>query len=185
MGCVTRSPLELARLVVARPPQPRGDGARLDVYDDEGALGAFVEATPEELKNASVVRLDDADGNEVLSVLHPGRVTRARVDIGGTAVGFVSRVGRVRANLELHGPGRKPEGDPIAVLRPLDGGDGWSGMGATLRWWQMGEPTVTSYGEARYTLDLEGGVDAALRPMLLAAVVLVDRAVIQAVIRPA
>src|SRR5215212_4533184 len=113
MGFVTRSPLELAHLVVARHPQPRGIGARLDVYDDGGALGAFVEATPEELKNASVVRLDDADGNEVLSVLHPGRVARARVDVGGSAVGFVSRVGRVRANLELHGPGRKPEGDAL------------------------------------------------------------------------
>ena len=181
---MTRSPLELAHLVVSRPPQPRGNGARLDLYDESGPLGAFVEATPEELTNASVVRLDDVDGNELLTVLHPGRVARARVDVGGAPVGFVSRVGRVRANLEIHGPGRKPEGEPMAVLRPLDDGDGWHGMGTTLRWWQMGEPSGSAYGEARYTLDVAPTVDAELRPLLLAATVLVDRAVVQAVTRP-
>ena len=181
---MTRSPLELAHLVVARPPQPRGNGARLDVYDDAGPLGSFVEATPEELTNASLIRLDDSDGNEVLSVLHPGRVAKARVDVGGTPAGFVSRIGRVRANLEIHGPGRKPEGEPLALLRPLDDGDGWTGMGTTLRWWQMTEPTGSSYGEARYTLDLADTVDGELRPLLLAAVVLIDRAVVQAVTRP-
>ena len=179
VSAVTRSPLELDHLVVARPPQPRGDGARLDVYDESGALGAFVEATPDELTNASVVRLDDADGTEVLSVLHPGGVVRARVDVGGVAAGFVSRVGRVRANLELHGPGRRPQGDPLAVLRPLGDGDGWAGMGSTLRWWQLSEPTPDAYGEARYTLDLSATVDPQLRPLLLAATVLIDRTVVQ------
>ena len=181
MSAVTRSPLELPHLVVARPPQPRGNGARLDLYDESGPLGSFVEATPEELSHASVVRLDDADGNEVLSVLHPGTAARARVDVDGTSAGFVSRVGRVRANLELHGPGRKPEGDPVAVLRPLDDGDGWHGMGATLRWWRLSEPTGDAFGEARYTLDMAPTVDAELRPLLVAATVLVDRAVVQAV----
>ena len=184
MGHVTRSPLELAHLVIARPPQPRGNGARLDLYDDAGPLGAFVEATPEELTDASLIRLDDNDGDEVLSIVHPGRVAKARVDVGGSPAGFVSRVGRVRANLEVHGPGRKPEGEPLAVLHPLGDGDGWHGMGTTLRWWQMGEPTGSSYGEARYTLDVADTVDAELRPLLLAAVVLVDRAVVQAVTRP-
>ena len=181
MSSVTRSPLELDHLVVARPPQPRGDGARLDVYDEAGTLGAFVEATPEELTNASVIRLDGADGAELLSVLHPGHGGRARVDVAGVPAGFVSRVGRVRANVELHGPGRRPEGDPLAVLRPLDDGDGWVGMGSTLRWWRLSEPTAGDYGEARYTLDLSPTVDPQLRPLLVAATVLVDRAVVQAV----
>jgi hypothetical protein len=181
MSIVTRSPLELDHLVVARPPQPRADGARLDVYDETGALGSFVESTPEELTNASVIRLADADGAELLSVLHPGSGGRARVDAGGVPAGFVSRVGRVRANLELHGPGRRPEGDPLAVLRPLDDGDGWVGMGSTLRWWQLSAPTADAYGEARYTLDLTPTVDPQLRPLLLAATVLVDRSVVQSV----
>lgn len=185
MVVVTRSPLELDHLVVARPPQPRGDGARLDVYDESGPLGAFVEATPEELSNASVIRLDDADGAELLSVLHPGALARARVDVGGVPAGFVSRVGRVRANVEIHGPGRKPEGEPLAVLRPLDDGDGWTGMGTTLRWWRLSEPTAEAYGEARYTLDVAATVDPQLRPLLVAATVLVDRAVVQLVTPPA
>ena len=181
MCVVTRSPFELAHLVVARPPQPRGDGARLDLYDEQGVLGAFVEATPEELTNASLVRLDDADGNELLSVLHPGRAVRARVDRNGSPLGFVSRLGRVRANIELHGPGRKPEGEPLAVLRPIEEGSAWSGGGATLRWWRLSPATEEAFGEARYTLDIEPSVDAQLRPLLVAATVLIDRSLIQAV----
>jgi hypothetical protein len=178
---MTRSPLELDHLVVARAPQGRLDGARLELYDDGGALGAFVETTPDELDGASVVRLDDADGAPVLSVLHPGRTAKARVDGPGGVAGFVSKVGRVRSNLALHGPGRRPEGEPIAVLHALHDGDGWAGVGATLRWWRMSEPSEDAYAEARYTLDLVPTVDAELRPLLLAAVVLVDRSVVQLV----
>ncbi len=178
---MTRSPLELSHLVVARPPQPRGNGARLDLYDEQGVLGAFVEATPEELTNASVVRLDDADGTELLSVLHPGRAARARVDRNGSPVGFVSRRGRVRANVEIHGPGRKPEGEPLTVLRPIEEGSAWTGGGATIRWWRLSAPSADEFGEARYTIDLEPAVDAALRPLLVAATVLIDRSLVQAV----
>jgi hypothetical protein len=181
MSLVTRSPRELAHLVVARRPQSRGNGARLDLYDDEGALGAFVEATPTELTNAGLIRLDDNDGTELLSVLHPGRAVRARVDRAGSPLGFVSRLGRVRANIEIHGPGRKPEGAPMAVLRPIEDGSAWTGAGATIRWWRLSAPTAGGYGEARYTVDLEPTVDAELRPLVLAATVLVDRSLVQSV----
>ncbi len=180
MSAMTRSPLDLEHLVCARAPQARGDSARLEVYDDAGAVGAFVEHAPDELRGASIVRLADADGGPILSVLHPGRTPKARVDGLDATLGFVSKVGRVRSNLELHGPGRRPEGEPLAVLHPLAEGDGWSGVGATLRWWRVGEPTTTHYGEARYTLDLRPTVDRELRALLVAALVVVDRAVVQA-----
>lgn len=179
---MTRSPLELDHLAVARAPQGRGDGARLEVYDGVGSLGAFVETSPEDLDGAAVVRLEDAEGAPLLSVLHPGRTAKARVDGLEGPLGFVSRVGRVRSNIELHGPGRRPEGDPLAVLKPLDDGDGdgWQGVGATLRWWRMTDPTAAAYGEARYALDLAPTVDAELRALLVGALVLVDRSIVQA-----
>jgi hypothetical protein len=176
---VTRNPLELDRLVVARAPQGRADGATLEVYDDAGPVGTFTEHTPDDLDGASVVRLADATGGPILTVLHPGRTAKARVDGLERTLGFVSRVGRVRSNLELHGPGRRPEGDPMAVLHAVDDGDGWSGVGAVLRWWRVSDATAASYGEARYSLELRPTVDPELRPLLLAAVVLVDRAIVQ------
>lgn len=179
MSGMSRSPLELDHLVVARAAQPRGDGARLELYDDAGPAGSFVEEAPAELEGASKLTLLDGDGGEVLVVLHPGRLARARVDVAGEPVGFVSRVGRVRANVELHGPGRRPEGEPLAVLKPLDDGDGWHGVGATLRWWLLSAPSSDAYGEARYTLDLAPTVDPELRRLLVAATALVDRAVLQ------
>lgn len=182
---VGRDPLALDDLVVTRPAQPRGTGAWLEVYDGGGILGRFTETTPDELEGASVVRFTDVLGAPVLSIVHPGRGSRSRVDGPAGPVGFVSRVGRVRANLELHGPGRKPEGAPVAVLRPLADGDGWewrSGGGdalARLRWWRLGEPSDGAYGEARYTLHVDGELDRALRTLLLALPVLVDRSVVQ------
>ncbi len=181
MSGMTRSPLALDHLVGARAPQGRVDGARLELYDDAGAVGAYVEHSPDDLRGASIVRLADAAGGPVLSVLHPGRTARVRVDGLDATLGFVSKVGRVRSNLELHGPGRRPEGEPLAVLHPLADGDGWTGVGATLRWWRVGEPTAADYGEARYALDLRPTVDAELRALLLGALVLVDRAVVQLV----
>lgn len=184
---VGRDPLALQDLVVTRPAQPRGSGAWLELYDGDGALGRFTETTPEELQGASVVRLTDVIGAPVLSIVHPGRGSRSRVDAAAGPAGFVSRVGRVRANLELHGPGRQPEGEPLAVLRPLPAGDGWEwrrddGDGlARLRWWRLGDPSLAAYGEARYTLHMDGDVDRALRTLLLALPVLVDRAVVQSV----
>lgn len=178
-----RSPFTSAQVAVSRAPQPRGDGARLDVYDDGGPLGHFVESAPAELHGAAVVGLLDVDGNEVLSVVHPGRAARVRVDLHGAPVGFVSRVGRVRANLELHGPGRRPGGDPLAVLKPLDG-DGWAGVGARLRWWRLSEASNGSYGEARYTIEFAPTVDVELRRLLIGAVVLVDRSIVQTITPP-
>jgi hypothetical protein len=184
---MTRDVLGVDDVVVARPAQPRVSGAWLEAYDGEGALGRFTEETPEELDGASVVRLTDAIGSPVLSIVHPGRGSRSRVDGPGGPAGFVSRVGRVRANLELHGPGRRPEGAAIAVLRPLDDGDGWewrsdAGVSlARLRWWRLGEPSAESYGEARYTLHVGADIDLTLRMLLLALPVLVDRALVQAV----
>jgi hypothetical protein len=43
----------------------------------------------------------------------------------------------------------------------------------------MSEPSVESFGEARYTIDFAPTVDQELRPLVLAAAVLVDRAVVQ------
>lgn len=173
-------------VVATRPAQPRGSSSWLDVYDAEGPLGRYVETTPEELNGASVVRLSDVTGAPVLSVVHGGG-GRARIDGADGPCGFVSRVGRVRANLELHGPGRRPEGEPLAVLRPLVDGDGWEwcdgdgALHARLRWWRLSEPTRSTYGEARYALRVDPGVDPATRTVLLGIPVLVDRAAVQAV----
>lgn len=182
---MTRSPLELDHLTVARAPQGRGDGARMEVYDSAGVVGAFTETTPDELDGASVVRLADADGAPVLSVLHPGHTAKARVDGLDGPAGFVARVGRVRSNIELYGPGRRPEGDPFAVLRPVDGADGWQGAGARITWWRMSDPSADSYGEARYQLDLAPTVDPELRVLLVGAIVLVDRSIVQHMAIPA
>jgi len=179
MGAVTDRLWGLDLLAFARAPQPRGDGARLELYDDGGPLASLVETAPADLAGASVVRLIDPAGVRLLSVLHPGRLARARVDGAAGPIGFVSRVGRVRANLELHGPGRRPEGEPIAVLKPLDDGQGWSGAGARLRCWRLSEPSAQAYGEARYTLELARGVDVELRRLLVGVVVLVDHCVVQ------
>jgi hypothetical protein len=186
MDPMTADLLGRAELTVARAPQARGTGAALDVYDSSGVLGRFVETTPEELEGASVIDLADAGGRSLLSVLHPGHGARARVDVGGGSVGFVSRVGRVRANFEIHGPGRRPEGEALAVLRPLDDGDGWQWHeGGTalvdLRWWLLGSPSEDAYGEARYTLRIDPGVEAAVRPLLIALPVVVDRSFVQVV----
>jgi hypothetical protein len=184
---VTADLLGRAELTVARSPQARGTGAALDVYDQSGVLGRFVETSPDELDGASVVDLTDADGRAVLSLLHPGHSARARVDAAGGPLGFVSRVGRVRANFEVHGPGRRPEGEPLAVLRPLDDGDGWQWLGSDgsvlvdLRWWRLGEPSQSTYGEARYRLRVDDGVEAALRPLLVALPVVADRSYVQVV----
>lgn len=174
-------------LVVGRPAQPRGNGARLDVYDGGGNLGHFTETTPDELNGASVVRLTDTAGAPLLSIVHPGRGARARVDGPAGPLGFVSRVGRVRANLELHGPGRSPDGPALAVLRPLEDSEGWEwrdGDGrplARLRWWRLTEPSDRSYGEARYTVHVGAEIDAGVRALLLALPVVVDRALVQLV----
>ena len=92
----------------------------------------------------------------------------------------MSRVGRVRANLELHGPGRRPEGDPLLVLKPLEDGGGWSADGVELRAWPLGDPTGETYAEARYQLTITAAVAPAVRPLLLALPVLVDRSLTQA-----
>ena len=176
-----RDVLGLASFVVARPAQSRGHGSWLDVYDETGALGRFVDTVSDELSASAVVRLLDNTGAPVLSVLHPGGSGRARVDGPSGPFGFVSRVGRVRANLELHGPGRKPEGTPLAVLKPLDDKGGWSADGIELRSWPLGTPTAGTYGEARYAVSIAESVPAEVRPLLLALPVLVDRALTQLV----
>ena len=175
----SRGVLSLASFVVARAAQPRGDGSSLDVYDDGGGLGRFVETEPEELAGSAVVRLVDASGAPVLSITHPGGAPRARVEGPSGVLGFLSRVGRVRANLELHGPGRKPEGEPLLVLKPLDDGSGWSCPGIGIRSWLLGSPTTTAYAEARYEVSIDVPVDDAVRPLLLALPVLVDRSLTQ------
>jgi hypothetical protein len=185
-----RDPLAVDELVVSRPAQPRSSGAWLDVYDGDGTLGRFVETTPDELHGASVVRLTDALGAPVLTVVHPGGSGRARVDGPNGPCGFVSRVGRLRSNLELHAGTSRPEGEPLAVLRPVEAGDGWEwpldgerGSIVRLRWWRLSAPTAATYGEARYTLQVgaDAAVDPALRPLLVALAVLVDHTVVQAV----
>jgi hypothetical protein len=179
-GPVSRDLLSIDAFVVARAAQPRGHGASLDVYDDAGALGRFVESEPEELAGSAVVRLVAPAGAPVLSITHPGGGGRARVDGPAGPLGFLSRVGRVRANLEIHGPGRKPEGEPLVVLKPLDDKGGWSGPGVEIRSWLLGSPTAAAYAESRYQVTLDASVDDDLRPLLLALPVLVDRALTQA-----
>lgn len=179
-----RDLLAVDDLVLTRPGQPRGSGSWLDVYDADGMLGRFVETAPSELAHAGVVRLDDVLGAPVLAVVLPGAGGRARVDGPNGPCGFVSRVGRVRANLELHRAGPAPNGDPLAVLRPLADGAGWAwtdggAVLARLRWWRLSEPTAGAYGEARYLLRVGASVDRSLRPLLLALPVLVDRVVVQ------
>ncbi|MBA2282635.1 MAG: hypothetical protein H0W25_15605, partial [Acidimicrobiia bacterium] len=184
-----RSALDVAALNVARSSQPRGQGAWLDVYDNGGPLGRFVETTPAELEGASIICLAGPAGDTVLSIVHPGRGSRARVDGPNGPYGFVSRVGRVRANLELHGPGRRPEGEPLATLRPLDDHTGWAAATpdgesiARLRVWELGAPSPAAYGEARYELVMGPAAGRDLRPLLLALPVLVDRGLTQPVAR--
>lgn len=181
-----RDPLGVESFVVSRPGQPRGPGAWLDLYDDDGPLGRFVESTSDELDGAVIIRLNDQAGAPIVTVVHPGTSARARVDGPAGTVGFVSRVGRVRANYELHGPGVRPEGEPVATFKPLKGGGGWEGrradgeLLATLRAWPLGVPTETTYGEARYALEIEGS-DGSLLPLLLAVPVVVDRSGLQSV----
>jgi hypothetical protein len=180
-----RTPLAVDTYHVARPAQPRGQGAWLDVYDEEGPLGRFHETIPDELSGAAIIRLGDMSGAPLLSVVHPGRGTRARVDGPAGPLGFVSRVGRVRANLELHGPGPKPQGEPLTVLRPAD--IGWTAETAggesiaRLRSWELGAPSGAAYGEARYQVWVGPAAPDQLRPLLLALPVLVDRALTQSV----
>lgn len=178
-GAVARDALGLASYVVARAAQPRGHGASLDLYDDGGPLGRFVESEPEELAGSAVVRLVDAAGAPVLSLTHPGGAGRARVEGASGPLGFLSRIGRVRANLELHGPGRRPEGEPLLVLKPLEDKGGWSAPGVEVRSWLLGSPTDGAYAEARYQVTVDGSLDAALRPLLLALPVFVDRSLTQ------
>lgn len=177
-----RSPLAVDRVVVARPAQPRSQGAWLDLYDDAGTLGRVVETTSAELADAVIATVADAGGAPLLSIVHPGTVARARVDGAGGTLGFVARVGRVRANWEVHGPGRAPTGRTLAVLRPVEGaGTAWEARSRTdeavaiLRAWSIGPPTPTTYGEARYELEIGVGVGDDLRPLLLALPVLADR----------
>jgi len=179
-----RDLLAVDDLVLTRPGQPRGSGAWLDVYDTEGMLGRFVETAPIELEHASVARLDDVLGAPVLAVVHPGTGGRARVDGAGGPCGYLSRVGRVRANLELHPAGTTPAGAPLAVLRPLGDNAGWAWTDggvvlARLRWWRLSEPTTGAYGEARYLLRIGAAVERSLRPLLLGLPAFVDRAVVQ------
>jgi hypothetical protein len=182
-----RSPLVSDTVNVSRPAQPRGHGAWLDVYDAGGPLGRFVETTPDGLDGAAIIRLADMAGAPILSIVHPGRGTRARVDGPAGSLGFVSRVGRVRANLELHGPGRSPEGEALATLRPLDDHTGWAAETAAgvsiarLRSWELGEPSGAAYGEARYEIAVGPGASTELRPLLVALPVLVDRGLTQSV----
>jgi hypothetical protein len=178
-GPVTRDLLSIDAFVVARAAQPRGHGSSLEVYDDAGPLGRFVESEPEELSASAVVRLMSPEGAPVLSITHPGGAGRARVDGAAGPLGFVSRVGRVRANLEIHGPGRKPEGEPLLVLKPLDDGGGWTGPGVEVRSWLLGSPAKAAYAESRYQVTLDPSVADDLRPLLLALPVLIDRSLIQ------
>ena len=178
-GPVARDLLSIDSFVVARAVQPRGHGSSLELYDDSGSLGRFVESEPEELTGSAVVRLVTPTGAPVVSLSHPGGAGRARVEGAAGPLGFLSRVGRVRANLELHGPGRKPEGEPLLVLRPLQDKGGWSGPGVEIRSWLLGAPSAGAYADARYQVSLEPSVGDDLRPLLLALPVLVDRALTQ------
>lgn len=178
-GPVARDLLSIDTYVVGRSAQPRGHGSSLDLYDDAGPLGRFVESEPEELAGSAVVRLVSPTGSPVLSITHPGGAGRARVEGPAGPLGFLSRVGRVRANLELHGPGRKPEGEPLLVLKPLDDGGGWSGPGVEVRSWLLGSPSATAYAETRYQVTLAPAVRDDLRPLLLALPVFVDRSLTQ------
>ncbi|MBA2496112.1 MAG: hypothetical protein H0V33_03295, partial [Acidimicrobiia bacterium] len=162
--------------------QPRGQGAWLDLYDEIGTLGRVVETTSPELADAMIATVADAAGAPLLSITHPGTVARARVDGAGGTLGFVARVGRVRANWEVHGPGRAPSGRTLAILRPVGGaGAAWEArtrteeLVAVLRAWSLGPPTAATYGEARYELELGPAADDELRPLLLALPVLADR----------
>ena len=177
-----RSPLAVDRLVVARAAQPRGQGAWLDLYDEVGTLGRAVETTSPELADAVIASVADAAGAPLLSIAHPGTVARARVDGPDGTLGFVARVGRVRANWEVHGPGRAPTGRTLAVLRPIEGaGAAWEArtrseeLVAILRSWSIGPPTDATYGEARYELEIGPAAGDELRPLLLALPVLADR----------
>ena len=176
---VTRDVLALDTYVVARASQPRGHGSSLDLYDDAGSLGRFVESEPEELAGSAVVRLVTPSGAPILSVTHPGGSGRARVEGASGPIGFLSRVGRVRANLEIHGPGRKPEGEPLAVLKPLEDKGGWSGPGIEIRSWPLGAPSAAAYADARYQITLDESVSDELRPLLLALPILIDRSLTQ------
>jgi hypothetical protein len=178
-GPITRDLLSVDTFVVGRSAQPRGHGSSLDLYDDAGPLGRFVESEPEELAGSAVVRLVSPTGAPVLSITHPGGAARARVEGPAGPLGFLSRVGRVRANLELHGPGRKPEGEPLLVLKPLDDGGGWSGPGVEVRSWLLGSPTAAAFAETRYQVTLAPAVRDDLRPLLLALPVLIDRSLTQ------
>ncbi len=129
-----------------------------------------------------IATVADAAGAPLLSITHPGTVARARVDGAGGTLGFVARVGRVRANWEVHGPGRAPTGRTLAVLRPIEGaGAAWEArtrteeLVAVLRSWSIGPPTAATYGEARYELEIGPGAGDDLRPLLLAIPVLADR----------
>lgn len=179
---VGRSPLTVDRLLVARPAQPRGQGAWLDLYDDGGTLGRVVETTSAEVADSIIATVSDAGGAPLLTVTHPGSSARARVDGPGGTLGFVARVGRVRANWELHGPGRAPSGRTLATLRPLEGaGAAWEARNrrqelvAVLRAWSIGPPTEATYGEARYEIELGPAADVEVRPLLLAIPLLADR----------
>lgn len=178
-GPGARDLLAIDAFVVARAAQPRGHGSSLDLYDDAGSLGRFIESEPEELAGSAVVRLVTPNGAPVVSVTHPGGAGRARVEGAVGPLGFVSRVGRVRADLEIHGPGRTPEGEPLLVLKPLDDKGGWTGPGVAIRSWLLGSPSAAAYAEARYQVTLDPSVDRDLRPLLLALPVLVDRSLTQ------
>jgi hypothetical protein len=177
----TRDVLALDTYVVARPSQPRGHGSSLEIYDDEGPLGRVVESEPEELAGSAVVRLVTASGAPVVSLTHPGGSGRARVESANGPIGFLSRVGRVRANLEVHGPGRRPEGEPLLVLKPLQDKGGWVGPGVEVRSWPLGQATANAYADARYQVTLDPAIGADLRLLLLALPVLVDRSLTQVV----
>jgi hypothetical protein len=174
-----RDVLTAGTFLVARTAQPRGDGSSLEVYDDAGPLGRFVESEPDELVGSAVVRLLTPAGAPVLSITHPGGSGRAKVDGPTGSLGFVSRVGRVRANLEVHGPGRRPEGEPLLVLRPLEDRGGWLARGVEVRTWPLGQPSAPAYAEARYEVTIGDGVPATVRPLLVALPVLVDRSITQ------
>jgi hypothetical protein len=180
-----RSPFDADDLVVARSGQPRGPGAWLDLYDADGLLGHFVEKAPADLLDAVIVSLGANDGAPLLTILHPGRRARARVDGPDGTLGFLSRIGRVRANIEVHGPGRRPDGPPLAVLRPTDGNATWEArdpsaeLVARIRAWVLGAKHDRAYVAARYTLHMGPAATPELRRLLVATPVLIDRAVVQ------
>jgi hypothetical protein len=107
-----------------------------------------------------IATVTDTAGAPLLSITHPGTVARARVDGPGGPLGFVARVGRVRANWEVHGPGRAPTGRTLAVLRPIAGaGAAWEArtrteeLGPSCGRGRSVRPPPPPNGEARYELE--------------------------------